>query len=253
MKVTFLGTGTSQGVPVIGCACEVCRSMDYRDKRLRSSIHIAIAGKSFVIDTGPDFRQQMLREQIIRLDGIIYTHGHKDHIAGLDDVRAYNFLHKQDMPIFGSKDVLQQLRTEFHYAFGELKYPGTPQLQLNEINEKEFEASGILIKPLPVEHFKLPVLGFRINDFCYITDANHISDSTYEKMRGAKILVLNALQREKHISHFNLAEALEVATKVGAEQTYLIHISHRLGQHKQIEKELPDSVTLAWDGLTITI
>jgi len=253
MKVTFLGTGTSQGVPVIGCTCEVCRSMDYRDKRLRSSIHIAVAGKSFVIDTGPDFRQQMLREQIIQLDGVIYTHGHKDHIAGLDDVRAYNFLNKQDMPIFGTKDVLQQLQTEFHYAFGELRYPGTPQLQLNEINEDEFEASGIRIKPLPVKHFKLPVMGFRINDFCYITDANHIPDSTYEKMRGTRVLVLNALQREKHISHFNLPEALEVARKVGAEQTYFIHVSHRLGPHKQIEKELPDSVTLAWDGLIITI
>jgi len=253
MKVTFLGTGTSQGVPVIGCTCQVCRSMDYRDKRLRSSIHIEVSGKSFVIDTGPDFRQQMLREQINKLDAVLYTHSHKDHIAGLDDVRAYNFLQNMDMPIFGNADVLRQLETEFHYAFGELRYPGTPQLQLNEIKEDQFETGGVRFTPLPVKHFKLPVLGFRVNDFCYITDANHIPDSTYEKMRGTRVLVLNALQREKHISHFNLNEALDVAIKVGAEQTYFIHVSHKLGQHKQIEKELPDSVALAYDGLTITM
>jgi phosphoribosyl 1,2-cyclic phosphate phosphodiesterase len=253
MKVTFLGTGTSQGVPIIGCSCEVCRSMDYRDKRLRSSVHIQVSGKSFVIDTGPDFRQQMLREQINKLDAVLYTHGHKDHIAGLDDVRAYNYLHNMDMPIYGNEAVLKQLQVEFHYAFGELRYPGTPQIQLNEIREEEFEACGVRFIPLPVKHFKLPVLGFRVNDFCYITDANQIPDSTYEKMRGTKVLVLNALQREKHISHFNLAEALEVAAKVGADQTYLIHVSHKLGRHKQIEKELPNSVALAYDGLTITI
>ncbi len=253
MKVTFLGTGTSQGVPVIGCACSVCCSMDYRDKRLRSSIHIEVSGKSFVIDTGPDFRQQMLRERINKLDAIIYTHGHKDHIAGLDDVRAYNYLHSKDMPIFGNENVLKQLQIEFHYAFGQLKYPGTPQLQLNEITEEAFDIEGVRFIPLPVKHFKLPVLGFRVNDLCYITDANHIPDSTYEKIQGTKVLVLNALQREKHISHFNLTEALDVAMKVGADQTYFIHVSHKLGQHKQVEKELPNSVALAYDGLTITI
>ena len=253
MKVTFLGTGTSQGVPIIGCSCEVCRSMDYRDKRLRSSVHIQVSGKSFVIDTGPDFRQQMLREQINKLDAVLYTHGHKDHIAGLDDVRAYNYLDNMDMPIYGNEAVLKQLQVEFHYAFGQLRYPGTPQIQLNEIKEEEFEASGVRFIPLPVLHFKLPVLGFRVNDFCYITDANHIPDATYKKMLGTKVLVLNALQREKHISHFNLSEALDVASKVGAEQTYFIHISHKLGRHKQIENELPNSVALAYDGLTITI
>lgn len=253
MKVTFLGTGTSQGVPVIGCSCQVCSSMDYRDKRLRSSVYIEVSGKNFVIDTGPDFRQQMLREQIKKLDAIIYTHGHKDHIAGLDDVRAYNWLYKMDMPIYGNESTLKQLQVEFYYAFEALKYPGTPQLQLNEISDKEFEASGIHFIPLPVQHFRMQVFGYRVNDFCYITDANHIPELTYEKMKGTKVLVINALQREKHISHFNLNEALDIATKVGAEQTYFIHISHRLGQHKQIEKELPKSVALAYDGLTITI
>lgn len=253
MKVTFLGTGTSQGVPVIGCTCEVCQSLDYRDKRLRSSVHLSIDGKSFVIDTGPDFRQQMLREQINKLDGVIYTHSHKDHIAGLDDVRAYNFLQNMDMPIYGHAEVLKQLQIEFYYAFETLRYPGTPQLQLHEIREEPFVASGISFLPLPVMHFKMPVLGFRVQDFCYITDANHIPESTYEKMKGTKVLVLNALQREKHISHFNLKEAIEVAAIVKAEQTYFIHASHRLGLHKQVEKELPDSVALAYDGLTITI
>ncbi len=253
LKITFLGTGTSQGVPVIGCPCEVCHSMDYRDKRLRSSVHIEVSGKSFVIDTGPDFRQQMLRERISKLDAVIFTHGHKDHIAGLDDVRAFNFLQNSDMPIYGTADVMKQLQVEFHYAFGQLRYPGTPQLQLNEITEKAFEANGVSVTPLPVRHFKLQVLGFRINDFCYITDANHVPDSTYELMKGTKVLVLNALQREKHISHFNLTEALEVAARVGAAQTYFIHISHKLGKHKQIETELPESVALAYDGLSITI
>jgi phosphoribosyl 1,2-cyclic phosphate phosphodiesterase len=227
--------------------------MDYRDKRLRSSIFLEVSGKSFVIDSGPDFRQQMLREHINKLDAIIFTHGHKDHIAGLDDVRAFNYLDGRDMPVFGNEDVLRQLQVEFHYAFGQLRYPGTPQLQLNEITEEAFEASCVQFIPLPVKHFKMQILGFRVKDFCYITDANHIPESTYDKMRGTRVLVLNALQREKHISHFNLSEALDVAIKVGAEQTYLIHVSHKLGQHKEIEKELPKTVALAYDGLTITI
>jgi phosphoribosyl 1,2-cyclic phosphate phosphodiesterase len=253
MKVTFLGTGTSQGVPVIGCDCEVCQSLDYRDKRLRSSIHLQVNKKSVVIDSGPDFRQQMLRERIQKLDAIIFTHAHKDHIAGLDDVRAYNFLQNADMPVYGTASVLRQLEVEFYYAFEKFKYPGIPQLQLIEISDEEFSAQGVPITPLPVLHFKLPVMGFRINDFSYITDANQIPQLTYEKLRGTKVMVLNALQREKHLSHFNLDEALQVANKIGAEQTYLIHVSHKLGRHKTIEKELPNSVTLAYDGLSIEI
>jgi phosphoribosyl 1,2-cyclic phosphate phosphodiesterase len=253
MKVTFLGTGTSQGVPVIGCECDVCRSLDYRDKRLRSSIYLQVDGKSVVIDSGPDFRQQMLRERIQKLDAIVFTHAHKDHIAGLDDVRAFNFLQNADMPVYGTSSVLRQLEVEFYYAFEKFKYPGTPQLQLIEINEEEFSAQGVPIIPLPVLHFKLPVMGFRINDFSYITDANQIPESTYERLNGTKVMVLNALQREKHLSHFNLEEALAVADKIGAEQTYLIHVSHKLGRHKTIEKELPNSVALAYDGLSIEI
>ncbi len=253
MKITFLGTGTSQGVPVIGCECPVCQSLDYRDKRLRSSVHISVNDKSFVIDTGPDFRQQMLHARIKRLDGIFFTHGHKDHTAGLDDVRAYNFLQRKDMLVYGTKAIHDQLKTEFAYAFEEHKYPGIPQIHLVEIEDQEFEANGVCITPLPVRHFKLPVTGFRIQDFSYITDANQIPDSTYEKLKGTKVLALNALQREKHLSHFNLEEALEVASRVGAEQTYFIHISHKLGLHKTVEKELPESVALAYDGLAIEL
>lgn len=253
MKVTFLGTGTSQGVPVIGCDCDVCQSLDYRDKRLRSSVHLTVNNKSIVIDSGPDFRQQMLREQILRLDAILFTHAHKDHIAGLDDVRAYNYLQHIDMPVYGTSNVLEQLKVEFYYAFEKFKYPGIPQIQLVEMTDTPFMVQGIPVTPLPVLHYKLPVMGFRINDFSYITDANHIPDSTYELLKGTKVMVINALQREKHLSHFNLAEALDVAHKIGAEQTYLIHISHKLGMHKVIEKELPKSVALAYDGLSIEL
>ena len=253
MKVTFLGTGTSQGVPVIGCDCQVCRSLDYRDKRLRSSVYLQINDIALVIDTGPDFRQQMLRERIKKLDAILFTHEHKDHIAGLDDVRAYNFLQQKDMPVYGTLAVLKQLQTEFYYAFEEHKYPGIPQLDLMEIGDQDFIIDTLKVTPLPVHHYKLPVMGFRVGDFSYITDANHIPESTFEKLKGTKVLALNALQREKHLSHFNLSEALEIASKIGAEQTYFIHISHKLGTAKAVEKELPDSVALAYDGLTIEL
>jgi phosphoribosyl 1,2-cyclic phosphate phosphodiesterase len=252
LKVTFLGTGTSQGVPVIGCECEVCRSLDYRDKRLRSSVHVQVEDQSLVIDTGPDFRQQMLREHINRLDAVLFTHSHKDHIAGLDDVRAYNYLQHVDMPVYGNADVLAQLKTEFYYAFEKNKYPGIPQLKLHEITEP-FSIEAVKILPLPVLHYQLPVLGFRINNFSYITDANQIPESTIRLLQGTHTLVLNALQREKHISHFNLEEALAMAARIGAEQTYFIHISHKLGRHKIIERELPKSVALAYDGLSIEI
>lgn len=253
MRVTFLGTGTSQGVPVIGCTCEVCQSLDYRDKRLRSSVHIQVNGKSLVIDSGPDFRQQMLRERIEKLDAILLTHSHKDHIAGLDDVRAYNFVQKMDMPVYGTSSTLRQLEVEFYYAFEKNKYPGTPQLTLCEIADADFSIQDISITPLPVLHFRLPVLGYRIGDFSYITDANQIPEDTLSRLKGTKILVINALQREKHISHFNLQEALEAAGKIGADQTYLIHISHKLGRHNVVEKELPKSVALAYDGLVIEL
>ena len=253
MKITFLGTGTSQGVPVIGCDCPVCTSLDYRDKRLRTSVFLETEDGNIVIDTGPDFRQQMLREEIKKLDAIIFTHGHKDHVAGLDDVRAFNFMQSIDMPVYGQSAVLEHLKVEFYYAFEPLAYPGIPRLNLIEITEQPFTIGNLKITALPVLHLKMTVLGYRINNFSYITDANFIPEATYKKMEGTEILVLNALQREKHISHFNLEEAIAVARKVGAKQTYFTHISHKLGLHKEVEKELPEAIALGYDGLQITL
>lgn len=251
MKVTFLGTGTSQGVPVIGCSCGVCQSLDFRDKRLRTSIHIEINNSSFVIDTGPDFRQQMLRERIRRIDAIIFTHAHRDHTAGLDDVRAYNFIQQMDMPVYGTLPVLDQLQVEYAYAFGKQYYPGIPRLTLHEINGEDFEINGIRISPLPVLHLKLPVLGFRVGNFSYITDANLIPDSTIKKLEGTSTLVLNALQREEHVSHFNLEQSLEMINRIHPDKAYIVHMSHKLGLHGDVSNELPENVSLAFDGLQI--
>ena len=253
MKITFLGTGTSQGVPVIGCLCEVCRSLDFRDKRLRTSIHIDINGQSFVIDTGPDFRQQMLREDIKKLNAVIFTHAHRDHTAGLDDVRAYNFLQEIDMPVYGTKPTLDQLRIEYAYAFSKESYPGIPRLNLNLIDDNPFLVNGINVTPLPVLHLHMPVLGFRLGNFSYITDAKSIPYQTLEKLKGTEVLVLNALQRDWHISHLNLEEALVLAKKLNANKTYFTHISHKLGRHEAVQKELPANVLLAFDGLQIEV
>jgi phosphoribosyl 1,2-cyclic phosphate phosphodiesterase len=253
LKVTFLGTGTSQGVPVIGCTCEVCQSLDFRDKRLRSSILIDIHGQNFIIDTGPDFRQQMLREQVRRLDAVIFTHAHRDHTAGLDDVRAYNFLQEMDMPVYGAPEVLDQLKVEYAYAFVKEYYPGIPRLSLHMINGEAFTVNGVSFLPLPVMHLQMPVLGFRVENFSYITDANYIPPGTIERLKGTEILVLNALQREQHISHFNLAQALEMVETIQPRHTYLTHISHKLGLHTDVAKELPDHVSLAFDGLQIVL
>ncbi|KPQ17876.1 MAG: phosphoribosyl 1,2-cyclic phosphate phosphodiesterase PhnP [Algoriphagus marincola HL-49] len=253
MNIRFLGTGTSQGVPVIGCDCEVCRSVDFRDKRFRCSVHMETEGKSLVIDTGPDFRMQMLRADIHQLDAVIYTHEHKDHTAGLDDIRPFNFRQKKDMPVYGRSQVLNQIRQEYSYVFSEKKYPGVPQVLPIEIDEETFEVEGITINPIPVMHYKLPVLGFRVGDFTYITDANYISEESKKKIKGSKILVLNALQKTPHLSHFTLEEAIEMAQMLGAEQTYFTHISHKLGLHREVESELPEGIHLAYDGLMLSL
>src|SRR5688500_59206 len=253
MKVTFLGSGTSQGVPVIGCTCEVCTSLDFRDKRLRSSIQVEISEQSFVIVTGPDFRQQMLRERVKRIDALLFTHAHRDHTAGLDDVRAYNFMQRMDMTVYGREQVLDQLKIEYAYAFVKDSYPGIPRLLLHVIDEIPFSVNGVSITPLPVMHLKLPVLGFRFDNFSYITDANFIPDETLEKLKGTEVLVLNALQREPHISHFNLKEALAMVERLKPKPTYLTHISRTLGTHAAVSKEYPDGVMLAYDGLQLEL
>ncbi|GHA78154.1 MBL fold metallo-hydrolase [Pontibacter akesuensis] len=253
MKITLLGTGTSQGVPVIGCTCEVCRSVDYRDKRLRVSVHIELDGKSIIIDSGPDFRQQVLRERIKTLDALVFTHEHKDHTSGLDDIRAYNFMQRKDMPLYGEERVLEQLKREFAYIFADSRYPGIPQVQLYPITNEPFEIEGITITPIRVMHYKLPVFGFRIGDFSYITDVNYIAPEELEKIRGSKVIVLDALRPEPHISHYSLAEAVQVLEELQPEKAYLTHISHLMGLHREVEEQLPGFIRLGYDGLRIEL
>ncbi|WP_285008838.1 MBL fold metallo-hydrolase [Pedobacter faecalis] len=252
MKITILGSGTSQGIPVITCNCAVCQSDDARDKRLRVSVLIETGDKTIVIDSGPDFRYQMLRANVKDLDAIIYTHEHRDHVAGLDDIRPFNYLLKKDIDIYATTQVQDNLKREFSYIFSEIRYPGLPQLTLHTIDAAPFHIGQTEITPLEIMHYKLPILGFKIKDFVYITDAKTISDATLEKIRGCKILVLNALQKEDHISHFTLEEAIAFAKKVGAETTYFTHISHNMGLHTQVEQELPENMKLAYDGLTLS-
>jgi phosphoribosyl 1,2-cyclic phosphate phosphodiesterase len=251
MKITFLGTGTSQGIPVIACPCEVCNSIDPRDKRLRCSVHIEWEDASIVIDTGPDFRQQMLRERIKRVDAVLYTHEHKDHLAGLDDVRAFNFLLGKHMDIYASSCVEEAIRREFAYIFAEDKYPGIPLLNMHRITKEPFQLLGKTIVPIEVSHYKLPVLGFRIGDFAYITDAKSINERETEKLKGVHTLVINALRRETHNSHFTLSEALEFIAWVKPKRAYLTHLSHQMGTHAATETELPNHVNVAFDGLQI--
>lgn len=254
MKVVFLGTGTSQGVPVIACDCQVCQSTDPRDQRLRSSIWLEWEGRSLVVDTGPDFRQQMLRQKVQRLDAVIYTHSHKDHIAGLDDIRAFNRKQGTPIDIYADLPVHDALKREFFYAFHPQAYFGVPQLNLIQIDQdRPFEVLGHEVIPLPVLHYKMPVLGFRFGDFTYITDAKTISAETLQKIQGTKVLVLNALQQEPHISHFTLVEAVEMAQKIGADKTYFTHIGHQMGLHEVVQSDLPDGIELAFDGLTLDL
>ena len=252
MKITFLGTGTSQGVPVIGCQCEVCTSVHSEDKRLRTSVLIESDNTTVVIDTGPDFRQQMLREDVQKLDAVLFTHEHKDHIAGMDDVRAFNFKFKKEMPIYATNRVQEALKREFHYVFSAYQYPGIPKVQLHTIDaESNFSIGDIPFQSIELMHNKMKVLGFRINDFVYITDVNYIDDKQLQKIIGCKILIVSALRKEKHISHFTLDEAVELSQKVGAESVYLTHISHLMGDHHSVNRGLPQNIQLAYDGLSI--
>lgn len=254
MTITFLGTGTSQGVPVIACGCEVCTSTDSRDKRLRSSVLVESDATTVVIDSGPDFRYQMLRANVQKLDGLVYTHEHKDHVAGMDDIRAFNFKQQAPMNIYADTRVQATLIREFPYVFDEQhKYPGIPQVDIHTISAEPFNVGDIRLIPIEVMHYRLPILGFRINDFTYITDAKTIADSEKQKLKGTKILVLNALQKQAHISHFTFQEAIDFALEIGAQTTYFTHISHRLGKHADVAAELPPGIELAYDGLKLSI
>ncbi len=253
MKVTFLGTGTSQGVPVIACPCKVCQSTDEHDKRLRTSVLIETENETFSIDAGPDFREQMLREKVQHLEAILVTHGHKDHVGGMDDVRAFNYLQRKAMPVWANEFAISSIRTEFAYAFADDKYPGVPDFEMHLIDDKDFFVGKTKITPIPLMHLHLLVHGFRIGDFTYITDTNKIPTKSWELLKGTKILVINALRKEKHISHFNLSEALEVIAKIKPQRAYLTHISHLMGLEKEVSLELPENVFFAHDRLQLEI
>lgn len=253
MKITFLGTGTSQGVPLIGCDCTVCTSNDSRDNRLRTSLLLTKNNKNFVFDTGPDFRMQMLREKVKNIRAVIFTHEHKDHIAGLDDIRAFNYINKAKMDVFAEHRVLEALKREFAYAFSDKKYPGIPQIELNEIDNNPFTIDGIEFLPIRAMHMTMPVFGYRVDNFVYLTDANFISDTEKDKMRNADVIVINALRRETHVSHFTLQEAIDLMLELKPKKAYFTHISHQLGLHKEVSLELPSFIELAYDGLQIEI
>ena len=252
MKVTFLGTGTSQGVPMIGCGCKVCTSANKKDKRLRCSVWVQTREASIVIDSGPDFRYQMLRAKVLQLDAIIFTHGHKDHIAGMDDIRAYNYFTQKPVDIYATEETQAYLKREFSYVFSDIQYPGIPQINLHTISyDKPFSIKGVEIIPIRTLHHKLEVLGFRIGKFTYITDANYIAPEELEKVKGSDAMVLNALRHEKHPSHYTLSEAIEIAQGLEVKDAYFTHISHQLGLHDEVDAQLPDHMHLAYDGLEL--
>lgn len=253
MNITFLGTGTSMGVPVIACPCPVCNSNNPKDNRSRTSVLIEIAEKNIVIDTGPDFRQQMLKHKVTQLDAILYTHEHQDHTVGLHDIRAFNYFQDKPMEVFAVTRVQKELKNQFGYIFSEQRYPGAPEVNLNTITNTPFKVFDIPVEPIDVLHYKLPVTGFRIGDFSYITDANQISPKELDKVRGSEVLVLNALRQEAHISHFTLAEAIEIAKEVDAKHTYFTHLSHQMGLHDEISDLLGPSMSIAYDGLSFEL
>ena len=251
LKITFLGTGTSSGVPMIACACRVCKSADEMDKRLRCSILVESERTSIVVDTTPDFRTQMLRARVDKLDAVLFTHPHKDHVAGLDDVRAYNFFQQKAMEVYANALTEETLKREFAYVFSDKKYPGVPEVNLHTIDVNPFYIGDIPIIPIQVWHLRMPVLGFRFGKFTYITDANRIDPEEGEKIKGSEAMVLNALRHNKHISHYTLDEAVAMVQELAVPKGYLTHISHQLGLHHEVNESLPDGMELAWDGLRL--
>lgn len=254
LTITFLGTGTSSGVPMIACECPICTSTDPKDNRLRSSILVQSATTTLVVDSGPDFRYQMLRAKVKHLDAILFTHSHKDHLAGLDDVRAFNFFSHEPMQIYASEFTQEAIVREFPYAFYEARYPGLPELKLNTIsNTIPFMVGDIPVTPILVWHLKMPVLGFRFGAFTYITDANRIDAEELAKIKGSEVLVLNALRKEQHISHFSLPEAIALSQDLQIPETYFTHLSHQMGKHEEVSRELPPGISFAYDGLRLRI
>lgn len=253
MTVTFLGTGTSQGVPIICCECAVCKSNDPKDNRLRSSILIESETTKVIIDAGPDFRQQLLRKNLKSLDAVVFTHEHKDHIAGLDEVKAFNYFNNMKMPVYATERVQTALKREFAYIFSEEKYPGIPEIDLHTITDEPICINDIKLLPIDVIHYKMPVKGYRIRNFTYITDANYISETEIEKIRGSEIIVINALRKEPHLSHFTFSEAINLMQELKPKKAFFTHISHQLGLHQDVSLELPDFIELAYDGLHIEI
>ena len=253
MKITVLGSGTSQGVPVISCKCEVCLSSNPKDNRLRSSVMIEVDNINLVIDTGPDFRQQMLREKVEKLDAILFTHHHKDHVAGMDDIRAFNHRWKKDMQLYCTQPTQEALKREFPYVFSDFKYPGVPKVNINSIKNKPFKIENTTIIPIEAQHYLMPVLGFRIKNFVYLTDVSAISEVEKEKMKAADVIILDALRKKPHISHFSLSQALNLLEELKPKKALLIHISHYMGLHKEVEETLPDNISLSYDGQIVVI
>ena len=251
-RLIFLGTGTSQGVPIIGCHCEVCRSEDQKDKRLRASLYIEYAGRKILIDAGPDFRQQLLREGIEDLDAILLTHEHIDHTGGLDDIRAINYCKQKPVPIYCEERVLMAFKKEFYYVFEKDKYPGIPEFDIRVIYNEPFLMDGIEVVPIRAYHHRLPVLGYRIGNIAYITDASNIPEQEFTKLKELDILIISTIRREKHISHFSLEEAIKVVSKAGAKESLFTHLSHQIGTHNDLARSIPAGIEPAYDRLILT-